>query len=78
MNESDERYSTAEDAIYDAFFVLLKEKELEKITVSVSTRRMTGICAGRIFLLSATIRRRIPSLPTCLRLREAMLSLRRL
>jgi AcrR family transcriptional regulator len=34
MNESDERYSTAEDAIYDAFFVLLKEKELEKITVS--------------------------------------------
>ena len=34
MNESDERYSTAEDAIYDAFFMLLKEKELEKITVS--------------------------------------------
>ena len=34
MNEYDERYSTAEDAIYDAFFVLLKEKELEKITVS--------------------------------------------
>ena len=34
MNESDERYSTVEDAIYDAFFVLLKEKELEKITVS--------------------------------------------
>ncbi|MCR4748893.1 MAG: TetR/AcrR family transcriptional regulator, partial [Lachnospiraceae bacterium] len=34
MNEYDERYSTAEDAILDAFFVLLKEKELEKITVS--------------------------------------------
>ena len=34
MNETDERYSTAEDAIHDAFFVLLKEKELEKITVS--------------------------------------------
>ena len=34
MNESDERYSTAEDAIYDAFFLLLKEKDLEKITVS--------------------------------------------
>ena len=34
MNESDERYSTAEDAIFDAFFVLLKEKELEKITVA--------------------------------------------
>lgn len=34
MNESDERYSTAEDAIQDAFFLLLQEKELEKITVS--------------------------------------------
>jgi len=34
MNELDERYSTVEDAIYDAFFLLLKEKELEKITVS--------------------------------------------
>lgn len=34
MNETDERYSTAEDAIYDAFFLLLREKELEKITVS--------------------------------------------
>ena len=34
MNESDERYSTAEDAIFDAFFLLLKEKDLEKITVS--------------------------------------------
>ncbi|MBO6162072.1 MAG: TetR/AcrR family transcriptional regulator [Eubacterium sp.] len=34
MNESDERYSTAEEAIYDAFFLLLKEKELDRITVS--------------------------------------------
>ena len=34
MNESDERYSTVEEAIYDAFFLLLKEKDLEKITVS--------------------------------------------
>ena len=34
MNESDERYSTAEDAIYDAFFLLLQNKELDKITVS--------------------------------------------
>ena len=34
MNESDERYSTAEDALYEAFFLLLKEKDLEKITVS--------------------------------------------
>ncbi len=34
MNESDERYSTAEVAIYDSFFLLLKEKPLEKITVS--------------------------------------------
>lgn len=34
MNEADERYSTAEDAIYDAFFLLLKEKSVDKITVS--------------------------------------------
>ncbi len=34
MNESDERYCTAEDAIYDAFFLLLKDKPIEKITVS--------------------------------------------
>lgn len=30
----DERYSVADEAIYDAFFLLLKEKDLEKITVS--------------------------------------------
>lgn len=30
----DERYHVAEDAIYDAFFLILKEKELDKITVS--------------------------------------------
>ncbi len=34
MNELDERYSTAEDAIIDSFFLLLKEKDYEKITVS--------------------------------------------
>ena len=34
MNEFDERYSTAEDAIIDAFFLLIKEKSLEKITVA--------------------------------------------
>ncbi|MCR5627297.1 MAG: TetR/AcrR family transcriptional regulator [Lachnospiraceae bacterium] len=34
MNESDERYCTAEDAIYDAFFLLLNEKPVEKISVS--------------------------------------------
>lgn len=34
MNELDERYSTVEDAIFDAFFLLLKDKDLEKITVS--------------------------------------------
>ena len=34
MNQLDERYSTAEDAIFDTFFLLLKEKDLEKITVS--------------------------------------------
>lgn len=30
----DERYFVADEAIYDAFFLLLKEKDLEKITVS--------------------------------------------
>ena len=30
----DERYSVADEAIYDAFFLILKEKDLEKITVS--------------------------------------------
>lgn len=30
----DERYFVADEAIYDAFFLLLKEKELEKITVA--------------------------------------------
>ena len=34
MNELDERYSTVEEAIYDAFFILLNEKEIDKITVS--------------------------------------------
>ncbi len=34
MNELDERYSTAEDAIIGAFFLLSKEKEFEKITVA--------------------------------------------
>ena len=34
MNEQDERYSTAEDAIIDSFFLLLHEKNYEKITVS--------------------------------------------
>lgn len=30
----DERYYIADEAIYDAFFLILKEKELDKITVS--------------------------------------------
>ncbi|MDO5538631.1 MAG: TetR/AcrR family transcriptional regulator [Eubacteriales bacterium] len=30
----DERYHIADEAIYDAFFLILKEKELDKITVS--------------------------------------------
>ncbi len=34
MNEFDERYSTAEEAIFDSFFILLKEKDIDKITVS--------------------------------------------
>ena len=34
MNELDERYSTAEEAIIEAFFLLSKEKAFEKITVA--------------------------------------------
>ena len=34
MNELDERFSTAEDAIFDSFFLLLKEKDIDKITVA--------------------------------------------
>lgn len=35
MNEiQDERYHVAEEAIHDAFLLILKEKELDKITVS--------------------------------------------
>lgn len=34
VNEQDERYHVADEAIYDAFFLILKEKDLEKITVS--------------------------------------------
>ncbi|MBQ3797809.1 MAG: TetR/AcrR family transcriptional regulator [Butyrivibrio sp.] len=34
MNEFDERYSTAEEAIFDSFFLLLREKDIDKITVS--------------------------------------------
>lgn len=40
MNEIlDERYSVADEAIYDAFFLVLKEKELDKITVSDIIKR---------------------------------------
>jgi len=40
MNEiQDERYHVADEAIYDAFFLVLKEKELDKITVSDVIKR---------------------------------------
>lgn len=35
----DERYHIADEAIYDAFFLILKEKELDKITVSDVIKR---------------------------------------
>lgn len=35
----DERYHIADEAIYDAFFLVLKEKDLEKITVSDVIKR---------------------------------------
>jgi AcrR family transcriptional regulator len=34
MNELDERYSMAEEAIMEAFFLLIKEKDFDKVTVS--------------------------------------------
>lgn len=40
MNEiQDERYYVADEAIHDAFFLVLKEKELNKITVSDIIKR---------------------------------------
>lgn len=40
MNEiQDERYHVADEAIYDAFFLVLKEKALDKITVSDIIKR---------------------------------------
>lgn len=35
----DERYHVADEAIYDAFFLVLKEKDLDKITVSDVIKR---------------------------------------
>lgn len=35
----DERYHIADEAIYDAFFLILKEKDIEKITVSDVIKR---------------------------------------
>lgn len=35
----DERYNVADEAIYDAFFLILKEKDLDKITVSDVIKR---------------------------------------
>ena len=35
----DERYHIADEAIHDAFFLVLKEKDLEKITVSDIIKR---------------------------------------
>ncbi len=40
LNEiQDERYNVADEAIYDAFFLVLKEKDLDKITVSDVIKR---------------------------------------
>ncbi len=39
MEILDERYHIADEAIYDAFFLLLKEKELDKITVTDVIKR---------------------------------------
>ncbi len=39
MEILDERYHIADEAIYDAFFLLLKEKDLDKITVTDVIKR---------------------------------------
>lgn len=40
INEiQDERYNVADEAIYDAFFLILKEKDIDKITVSDVIKR---------------------------------------
>ena len=48
MNEFDERYSTAEDAIFDSFFLLLKEKDIDKITVSDVVKK-AGIVRSTLY-----------------------------
>ena len=45
---SDERYSIADEAIYDAFFLILKEKELDKITVTDIIKK-AGIFENLLF-----------------------------
>lgn len=39
MNELDERYSVAEEAIFDAFFLLVKEKGIDKVNVADVTKK---------------------------------------
>lgn len=39
QENQDERYHIADEAIYDAFFLVLKEKELDKVTVSDVIKR---------------------------------------
>lgn len=49
INEiQDERYYIADEAIYDAFFLLLKEKDLDKITVSDIIKR-AGIARSTFY-----------------------------
>lgn len=52
MNEFDERYSTAEEAIFDAFFILMKEKDIDRITVSDVVKK-AGIVRSTYFDASA-------------------------
>ncbi len=48
MNELDERYSTVENAIFDAFFLLINEKDMSKITVSDLVKK-TGIVRSTFY-----------------------------
>ncbi|WP_026517205.1 TetR/AcrR family transcriptional regulator [Butyrivibrio sp. MC2021] len=48
MNEADERYSTAEEAIIDAFFLLAGEKDFNKISVS-DVQKKAGVVRSTFY-----------------------------
>ena len=51
MNELDERYSVADEAIFDAFVILVKEKGIDKVTVADVTKKfvLKSQCLPSVF-----------------------------